>query len=455
MAQGLDSHYATMAAPSPPLITSTPMSFTTHRPAGRNAHIFHPPRSPASTTTTPSFATATDYFSSGPRKRQRPGSSYGVEDTSSWSATTTPAWQQCPTPSDGSFVGAGAESHSAGWVNERYRLAGGHDTPSLMATAEMERMQLGSARDQRRWRGEDGSGAAAAYGDSMPVSGPLARERNGIARTQSFYNSEPTSSWTGLAFTLVGKVFSFGTSVIRGFAAGGGKSYSFAHEPGADFYPSHPEGCSTPLPGSWQADDFLGDFEQDNPHSPSSRPPNKRRQTDRDQWIMVGTPDLITETSPRRKHSSTSIPRSNNNLLPRSTASRATSRRSLAPISRRPSSHISQTGSPSTQPQPQPPSLDRRASFAPMRSRPSSSSSNIHLPAAGVDGAYISPEATRYVKRRTKHDRRADAAMGQMSRRLTDLIRQGQEALGTKVSVEGEGEEDDEGFVDEDGEEWS
>ena len=74
-------------------------------------------------------------------------------------------------------------------------------------------------------------------------------------------------------------------------------------------------------------------------------------------------------------------------------------------------------------------------------SRPSSSSGN----------AFISPEAERYVKRRVKQDRQTDAAMSDMSRKLADLIRQGQQALGTNISVEGAYDTMDEGFVDE---EW-
>jgi hypothetical protein len=85
-------------------------------------------------------------------------------------------------------------------------------------------------------------------------------------------------------------------------------------------------------------------------------------------------------------------------------------------------------------------------------SRPSSSGSNHHRHQA-TDLAYISPEAEKYVKRREKAERKTDMAMSDMSRKLADLIRQGQEALGTKISVEGDGGggETDEGFVDE---EW-
>ena len=329
-------------------------------------------------------------------------------------------------------------------VNERYRLAGGLDTPGLQATADMEHMQLGSSKDGRRWRGSASGHVPSA---STPLSGPLSRERNGVSRMPSSPNGEASSTWTGLAFSLVGKVFSFGTSVVKGFYAGGGKGYDLSHSPLSTMWASQPA-CATPLPGSWQEDqtDFFGDFEQDNPQS-ATRPPNKRRQTDRDSWVMVGardTPDM----SPRRKLSSSSIPRPSN-LATRPSASRASSRRHLAPLPRRASSYIATAGSPAVQPL-LPMSPERRASFAPMRSnsRPSSSGNN-------PGNAYISPEAERYVKRREKQDRRQDAAMSDMSRKLADLIRQGQEALGTKFEVEGGSEggvrEEDEGFVDE---EW-
>lgn len=438
-------HTATMAFQSPPSSLPTPWNFSANFAPGRNAHVFQPPKSPASTITTPSFATANDYFSSGSRKRSRPNSSQGAEARPGLLAT--PSWVQCPTPSDASYhsaVGSSGYGQNSVLVNERYSLAGGLDTPGLQATAEMEQLQLGSGSDSRRWRGDTN---ASAQSSGALVSGPLMRERNGVARMPSFQNGEAPRSWTGLAFNLFGKVFSFGSNVVKGFYAGGGKGYDMKPSLDGTMW-TGAEHCSTPLPGAWQENEFLGDFEQDNPQS-ALRPQNKRRQTDRDTWVMIGTPD-VTE-SPRRKATSTSLPRGNM----RPPASRASSRRSLAPLPCRQSSGqslytVTQTGSPAYTHIPAVPlSPSRRASFAPMRSssRPSSSSSN---PAGNT---YISPEAERYVKRRVKQKKQADAAMTDMSRKLADLIRQGQEALGTKIEVEGggAGAEMDEGFVDE---EW-
>lgn len=229
------------------------------------------------------------------------------------------------------------------------------------------------------------------------------------------------------------------------------------------------------MPGSWQDErDFMGDFEQDNPSNSNtptsvSRPPNKRRQTDKDTWVMVGTPDTENvETTPKRKVSSAQVPRSS--LAGRPSASRANSRRSLAPVSRRSSSYVANSGSPAvhqkvvthdlTQ-------LNRRASFAPTRSphsRPSSAGKNAANGGGAVTGAGLSPEVEKYVKRQARQEKATDRTMTSMNRQLKDLISQAQAALGTKYDVENDGDgggvgsvggsggwEEDEGFVDE---EW-
>jgi hypothetical protein len=67
----------------------------------------------------------------------------------------------------------------------------------------------------------------------------------------------------------------------------------------------------------------------------------------------------------------------------------------------------------------------------------------------------VSPEAERFARRQAKQERATDKAMNSMSRRMEEMIRQAQEALGTKISVEGEDDSlEDEGFVDDDEEEW-
>lgn len=298
---------------------------------------------------------------------------------------------------------------------------------------------MGSA-ERRRTR-EDGFDTPANE-HIASLSGPLARERNGVARIPSFQdgNEESSSSWTGLAFGLVGKVFNFGTNVIRGFYAGGGTGFDLQHgESSPGMWDAPMPQVSTPLPGAWQEDDYFdGDYEQDNLSAPpsGSRPAVKRRQTDRDNWVMVGEAEV--DSTPRRKVSGNNAQRAN--LAVRPSASRAPNRRNIAPVARRQTSHVSYAGSPVQLPS----HADgpRRASFAPTRS-PRSRPSSAGVANNPNANAYMSPEAERYAKRQAKQDRAADKAMSSMSKTLEDLIRQGQEALGTKISIEDEGFDDD------------
>ncbi|KAK4960080.1 hypothetical protein LTR10_002971 [Elasticomyces elasticus] len=454
--------------------------------SGLNAHIFRPPL-------TPPTSNSTDYFSSRKRPRQPTWTRTETTDVRS-TLHQTPGWQlasqsQCPTP-----------GYS---INERYTLAGGMDTPGLLAQTEAEQ---GDTYNDGRSRRDDN--AAAAYNGRDIVTGPLARERNGVARLphppsspSSAANREAGRSWTGLAFTLVGKVFTFGTSVVKGFYAGGGTGYdlnlNLKDSPLRGILMSR-EVVGTPVPGSWQEDgEFLGDFEQDNTMAAvggGQRPGNKRRQTGEGSWVMVGTPDLEgevgIETSPRRKGAGSST------RIARPSASRASSRRSLAPLPRRGSSYTNagagySAGSPVPTAQGVMGAQERRASVAPTRthsrhgslsnnnhnnnsrpssaagnhnpsyststlhSRPSSTAAAHHSPRNSMSAAnrlngivspgmvYVSPEAEKILRRREKHERKADAAMSDMSRKLGDLIREGREALGTKIDVEGDGDGDD------------
>ncbi|KAK4922203.1 hypothetical protein LTR49_010424 [Elasticomyces elasticus] len=444
--------------------------------SGLNAHIFRPPL-------TPSTSTSTDYFSSRKRPRQPTWTRTETTDVRS-TLHQTPGWQlasqsQCPTP-----------GYS---INERYTLAGGMDTPGLLAMTEAEQADSFHGRSRR-----DDS-AAAAYNGRDIMSGPLARERNGVARLPHLPaspNGEGSKSWTGLAFTLVGKVFTFGTSVVKGFYAGGGTGYdlnlNLKDSPLRGILLSR-EAIRTPVPGSWQEDgEFLGDFEQDNTMAAVGsglRPGNKRRQTGENSWVMVGTPDLEgeveIEANPRRKGAGSST------RIARPSASRASSRRSLAPLPRRGSSYTNagagySAGSPVPTAQGVTGAQERRASVAPTRthsrhgslsnthhntnSRPTSAAGNQtystsplhsrpptaahHSPRNSMSAAnrlsgivspgmaYVSPEAEKILRRREKHERKADAAMSDMSRKLGDLIREGREALGTRVDIEGDEGED-------------
>lgn len=322
-------------------------------------------------------------------------------------------------------------------VNEQYNLSGGYDTPGLVSNTDLDGVIEQDAYTRRCTRDRD-----ATFGGSGPsLSGPLARERNGVPRMAETANGGQQVSWTRFAFSLVGKAFNFGTNVLfKGFYAGGGNGYNFDEKHGYDENVDHSYDPPTPVPGQWESNDFFGDFEQDNHISPTSsslRPPNKRRQTEKDEWVLIGTPDA-RGSSPKRKVSANHVSQIPKAAPPRPNSSRASSRRSLLPtVTRRQSGHVTQVGSPAAFVA----GHDRRASVANMRSPVSRG----HSRNASAD--LVSPEAGRYRKRQAKQDRVADKAIGNMSRQLEELIRQGQAALGTKFSVEGDADEEmDDGY---------
>ncbi|QIX00496.1 hypothetical protein AMS68_006013 [Peltaster fructicola] len=373
---------------------------------GKYANIFQPP-APSPVTSTPP---QNDYFSSNSRKRQRAGSSMGK------STCGNHDWRTRSPSEDITF------STESLHVNDRYKLKGGFDTPGLLATeldtpADLDINARRMTRDpEPTMRISDPS-----------FAGPLARERNGFARKPVARNgAEISPSWTRYAltlpFSLAGKVFSFGTTVLKGFYAGGGQGFELDGRWHAD--------QETPIPGSFyesaqQDYGFVGDFEQDN-NTPTSRPPpNKRRLTDRDSWVMVGTPDLeaTTPASPKRRPTLSGLSRRPANL-------RTTSRKALS----RRQSYNTALGSP--------PILSVQISEPARISLPISPTR--HSPRS----AFQSPEAERFARRQAKQERVTDKAMNNMSRQLEELIRQGQAALGTKFTVEDNGF-DDEGFVDE------
>lgn len=429
-----------MVFPTPP--PSQPSIFTPVH--GRNAHLFQPPKSPASVATTPSYAGAsTDYFANGAsRKRSRPTSSY--HEHAQGGKWNTPSTWTATTPHEDDVFSSGPNSML---VNEQYNLAGGYDTPGLAVNTELDRV-IDQDVQARRWTRD----REATFGSSGPsLQGPLARERNGVPRMAEMGEGQGQNqvSWTRFAFSLVGKAFTFGTSVFKGFYAGGGDGYDFNEKHGYDGVSSHRRDPPTPVPGQWQTDDFFGDFEQDNPISPPSselRPPNKRRQTDKDEWVLIGTPDA-RGPSPKRKISANYVPQATKAAAaPRPSASRASSRRSLLPTAvRRQPSHVSQVGSPAAFTA----GPDRRASVANVRSPPSRPHSSAgHRKNLSTGSDILSPEADRYRKRQAKQDRVADKTIGNMSRQLEELIKQGQAALGTKFSVEGDADEEmDDGYA--------
>lgn len=350
-------------------------------------------------------------------------------------------------------------------ANPRYALAGGFDTPTLAATAYYEKDgQLGETDFRKRW---DMDIDASPFQHDFTAQGPLARERNGHSRVTSGYHDAQSQQkgWgrfvVGLATTVAGKMWSFcRESAFRGFYAGEGKGYDFS-QPTQLTVDHSMDGyfrSRSPLPGQFPKErDFSSDYDQD------STPvrPSKRLHTEAgSEWIVVENNLDTREASPRMSVRKVSNPLLIGGKPP--SASKASSRRSLIPVSRRTPSQISYAGSPSyaqtsfgnlllnpAQPQ----HKERRASIAPtrpsiMHSRNSSHSSR----PSTANGLPLSPDAQKFLAKKDRHEKETEKSMRKMSKQVQDLIKQGQAALGTKFEISDE--DIDEGFEDGDAEAW-
>lgn len=354
----------------------------------------------------------------------------------------------------------------------KYVLAGGYDTPTLAATAHYEKADESNFR--KTWDLDSESPSLHHQDLAFNAQGPLARERNGHSRLstgcyegQSY--GDNTDGWgkfvVGLATTVAGKMWSFcRQSAFSGFSAGEGKAYSFSQPTQLDVDPSWH--CyfrsTTPVPGQYPLDH---DFDHESPPRPA-----KRLHVDTaEEWVIVDSCFDGRESSPRLSTRKVSNPllspekpsgRARQSIRPPS-ASRASTRRSLQPVSRRISSHASYIGSPaqtlsSTGHVIYSPLLsqnhqDRRASIAPTRSPAMHNPSHTSRPGTAVTPP-LSPDARKLLAKKERNDRVADKSMRKMSKQVQDLIRQGQAALGTKFEIQDE--YDDQSADDGDAEAW-
>lgn len=445
MAVGLSPRRAHIdVSPLPPKLDTT---------AGARSHLFQPPQTPASSYSSSTFtSTNFDDLANGGQKRSR-------HDSESYFTTPYSA-----TASGWSNISASSILHStdlaspAPLVNTRYTLAGGLDTPGLAAASSYEGANtLAYEVDfRRRWSVTSNGG----HNGGIATLGPLTGERNGKRRHHSSPHDTPRQTWSQtvlhLAGAMAGKMWDFcRANAFRGFYAGGGQGYSVSSTDSIweDLDSRQPvfspfEYITTPVPGDFpplQHNDYGTDFIHRG-ETPTPPRPAKRIHTDTGSgWVMVdrhsdsraSSPRLSTRRTPSQTSTaSNATPRSH---LPRPVAqprpqlTRPPShRRSLIPVSRR-SSAVSLSGSPALQHQP----TDRApASFASPRGAQATKIPSRPGSRAGLPGqALPSPEAQKYAARLRREEREADRSLRKMNERLRDMVREGKEALGSKIEI--------------------
>ncbi|KAI4151941.1 MAG: hypothetical protein LQ340_003197 [Diploschistes diacapsis] len=410
-------------------------------------NFFASPRTPSTTTQRTSFfppAPTTDYSaiprSSNPSNISRKRPRYDRSESSIYSPDN-----MSPAP----------------LVNSNYRLAGGLDTP----TAEAKRVALyndptpdgpfrrGPAFASTNEPKDYFHNYAGENTDRLP-----GRDSNGRAPAPVPFSAKASTTWGSMMFNLAGKVWDFCTSNFRGFHAGGGTGYSFGSSQPTPVRPSPLQRMES---SGWI---HVPEATSDNDYDINPRVSKKTKTSHtsdlRDSWVMIGSPsrNRSREPSPSISYRRPSTPTFPN-------ASSAPTRRTPSAIPRpslflrrdhtansaRPASSAGlrspQPGSPSA-PSARPGQHRRSSSFnshlghkAKDRRQP-----NVGRPAtpnagSGSDEVQrrespMARQTAQYLEGQRKREAKEDRELSKLSRRLEDLIRQGKEALGTRVEME-------------------
>ena len=380
---------------------------------GANLHIFQPPRTPSTSTllyqSTDSLACSdADHH----QNRKRPRSSLqATESRNEFILSTEKFALDTPTALS-----------PAPFVNTKYTLAGGIDTPTTALSSGIEYAVSPdlSVRGGRGWRMSTGS----SPGSYFPQ---VSKDGNGRSRT---HKASQSKSWGRTMYNVVGaagKVWEFcKTNAFRGFYAGAGQGFRMppptssigADEDGWQSYNEKDDvqrwERETSIPGGFPAEDFIPDY--------MSEPrPAKRIQREKGDpdlgasWVMIGKVPLSRESSPTRI-SARKVP---SKASPGRRPTSKTAQRPILPASR--PSLSSFAGSPSLRP-------GRPASFAPSRSPLSSPQHE----------SPVSADVQKHAARMRKRELEEEANLKRFNQRLKAMIKEGKEALGTKFEVEDE-----------------
>lgn len=204
------------------------------------------------------------------------------------------------------------------FVNTRYQLSGGLDTPSAAAEAAREGLDAESEYSDVRYRRD-------MIGTKRPLGLESESEHNmsyfpRIETPQSETSNKnqgilsPGNTWSSVAISVVGgvvgKVWDFCTAgAFRGFTAGGGTAYNPQSQPYtlaedrawadeiAIFNQEQRERGSTPVPGMFPEAEFIEDYIDHATPDTTPQRPSKRRQVSNPRtnggdelarnWVMI------------------------------------------------------------------------------------------------------------------------------------------------------------------------
>jgi hypothetical protein len=360
-------------------------------------------------------------------------------------------------------------------VNSRYDLANGMDTPASLAERvyDSTSMYVDSTLDGRFGRNQLSQFNAATFAAGQQhgdVNHILGTDRNGQGRGSSSGGKTPPPSgftpvqravpgWGSVFFNVAGSVatglWNFcKTTAFGGFQSGGGQAYnlygtptntnpyrveSWGHE-------SNWEDENEPLTRSW--DRLPTPVPGEYPESLSDEEEvrgKKRLHADGGGWIVVEKDQ--DEKSKVRLRSRALSPLGNKS--PQKTtparASSVASRRLKAPGNTRRISAVSHAGSPNPISHTQPHRRQTIQHVSQMSTRPRTPVLSTTTTTIGAEHKISPPsvEVRKFQKRMRRDEKQSEEKFEVMNERLRELIRQGKEALGSRVEVVDEGREMD------------
>ena len=348
-------------------------------------------------------------------------------------------------------------------TNVQYRLADGLDTPTA-ATSQLSLRDISTPDASfRRGRsyGRDEQRDYFHNYDGENITKMPGKDGNGRAPLAAQSGNATTSSWGSMVFNLAGRMWDFCTGNFRGFQAGGGQAYSLeTSKP----IPTPPPPIQRMESSAWIDVKQPSDMDTDSDARTSKKSKLSHTSDLRDSWVMIDSPrrNLSREASPSISCRRTVAPQ-------QSTASSAASRSARA-ITSRPSLNLRRTSTthnsrPASSADLRSPHVSSPQAYSSHRRSSSFNSgvgnkeqerrqSNITRPITPNRSpteftqkpSPIVKQTAQYLETQRRREAKEERDFRKLNQRLEHMIRQGKEALGTKVEVEewSDGDSDEE-----------
>ena len=393
---------------------------------GARSHFFRPPRTPsASSSLHQSRASSSFHDVSGGSSRKRSRHDSSLRDQ-------TMPFSAGPPASMVAADTAGAQSPPP-FVNTKYELAGGLDTPTATMSLSMELSdQEYEANPDLHLRGGRGSRSCGHLPDDHVSLNPLALAKEGNGRSRLPAQPPIRDGLGRMVYGVVGmagRVLEFcKVTAFKGFYAGGGQGYQM--KPSAqmenidqsvwlddDVFQSYKRRTAL-VPGQFPDEDYIPNYmSQDHTTPPRA---SKKIQREKGSGEISASWVLLDGTSSRDASPS----RLSHRKLPSAAAQTRRpapkyGRRPVLPASRR--SLTSYAGSPGLQ-------SDRPTSSASTRSPISSTEHK----------SPITNDLQRHAAKLRRRELEEDANLKRLNLQLKAMIKEGKEALGTKFEVQEE-----------------